>query len=179
MADYPVMITGKATKDIQNIPYWISLWLKNNFLNQNTTINKTIKNKIYIDRSETNSKRLPQRKIVNEDEIKKYLVKNNFKIVKLHETKFVDQVDLFYNAECVVGLHGGGFGNIVFCRPKTKIIELKSTTSADAIKNLAQKNDLNYISIEAEAKEIFKFQFSNQQGSIQIPISSLIKVIEN
>jgi len=179
MSDHPVMITGNATKDIQNIPYWISLWLKNNFLNQNTTINKTIKNKIYIDRSETNSKRLPQRKIVNEDEIKKYLVKNNFKIVKLHETKFVDQVDLFYNAECVVGLHGGGFGNIVFCRPKTKIIELKSTTSADAIKNLAQKNDLNYISIEAEAKEIFKFQFSNQQGSIQIPISSLIKVIEN
>ena len=47
------------------------------------------------------------------------------------------------------------------------------------IKSKANKNDLNYISIEAEAKEIYKFDFPNQQGGIQIPISSLIKVIEN
>ena len=178
ITDHPVMISGNATRDIQNIPDWISLWLKNNFLNQNTTTNKIVKNKIYIDRQETNSKRLPQRTIINEDEIKKYLIKNNFKIVKLHETKFIDQVDLFYNAECVVGLHGGGFGNIVFCKPKTKIIELKSVSAAHAIENLAKKNDLNYISIEAKAKKIYEFEFPNQQGSIHIPISSLIKVIE-
>ena len=78
-----------------------------------------------------------------------------------------------------MGLHGGGFGNIVFCKPGTKIIELKSSSAADAIKNLANKNDLNYISIEANAQEIYKFEFPNQQGSIQIPISSLIKVLEN
>ena len=29
------------------------------------------------------------------------------------------------------------------------------------------------------AQEIYKFEFPNQQGSIQIPISSLIKVLEN
>ena len=33
ITDHPVMISGNATKDIQNIPDWISLWLKNNFLN--------------------------------------------------------------------------------------------------------------------------------------------------
>ena len=81
VTDHPVVVTGNSTRDIQNIPDWISLWLKNNFLNQNTTTNKIVKNKIYIDRQETNSKRLPQRTIINEDEIKKYLIKNNFKIV--------------------------------------------------------------------------------------------------
>ena len=179
MTDHPVMISGNATKDIQNIPDWISLWLKNNFLNQNITTNKIVKNKIYIDRQETNPKRLPQRTIINEDEIKKYLIKNSFIIVKLHQTKFRDQVNLFRNAECVVGLHGGGFANIVFCKPKTKIIELKNRSSANAIKNLAQKNNLNYISIASEAKKIYDFKFPNQQGSIHIQMSRLSKIIEN
>ena len=108
-----------------------------------------------------------------------YLLDKNFTIVKLHETKFINQINLFYDAECVIGLHGGGFGNIVFCKPGTKIIELKSSTASDAIKNLAKKNDLNYISLEAKAEEIYKFEFPNQQGGIKISISSLIKVLEN
>ena len=178
ITDHPVMISGNATKDILNIPSWIMLWLKDSFLKQEIITNKKIKNKIFIDRKVTSSDRLPQRLLSNDDEIKKYLLKNNFISVKLHDISFREQVDLFYNAECVVGLHGGGFGNIVFCKPKTKIIELKSLTAGHAIKNLANKNDLNYISIEAEAKEIYKFEIPNQQGSIQIPISSLIKVIE-
>ena len=106
------------------------------------------------------------------------ILKNDFISVRLHDMKFSEQVDLFHNAECVVGLHGGGFGNIVFCKPKTKIIELKSVSAAHAIENLAKKNDLNYISIEAKAKKIYEFEFPNQQGSIHIPISSLIKAIE-
>ena len=60
-----------------------------------------------------------------------------------------------------------------------KIIELKNKTAADAIKNLAKSNDLNYTSIEAEAKEIYMFKYPNQQGSIQIPLDSLINVIES
>ena len=179
ITDHPVMTSGNASKDILNIPSWIMLWLKDNFLNRQITTNKKIKNKIFIDRSETRSDRLPQRLLSNEDEIKKYLLKNNFIAVKLHDTNFREQVDLFHNAECIVGLHGGGFGNIVFCKPGTKIIELKSTTAGDAIKNLAKKNDLDYISVEAKAKEIYKFEFPNQQGSIHIPISRLSKVLEN
>ena len=42
---------------------------------------------------------------------------NNFIIAKLHKMNFNEQVDLFNNAECVVGLHGGGFANISFCNP--------------------------------------------------------------
>ena len=177
ITDHPVMTSGDASKDILNIPGWIMSWLKDNFINGQITTDKKIKNKIFIDRSETTSDRLPQRLLSNEDEIKEYLLKNNFIAVKLHDTDFREQVDLFHNAECIVGLHGGGFGNIVFCKPGTKIIELKSTTAGDAIKNLAKKNDLNYISVEAKAKEIYKFKIPNQQGSIHIPTSSLIKVL--
>ena len=94
-------------------------------------------------------------------------------IVKLHELSFVEQIKMFQNAECIVGLHGGGFANIVFCQDNTKIIELKSLSSGAAIKNLAQKNNLNYLPIEVPSKQIYEFGIQNQQGSIEIPINKL------
>ena len=179
MTDHPLVTSGNATKDNLNIHNWIISWLKDNFLNPDIIINKKIKNKIYIDRSDTISNHLPQRLISNEDEIKKYLLKNNFIFVKLHETKFREQINLFHNAECIVGLHGAGFVNVVFCKPGTKIIELRSLNTGDTIKNLSKKNDLNYSSIDVEAKETYKFDYPTQHGNIQIAISSLIKALEN
>ena len=179
MTDHPLVTSGNATKDNLNIPNWIILWLKDNFLNPDIIINKKIKNKIYIDRGDTISNHLPQRLISNEDEIKKYLLKNNFIFVKLFVAKFREQINLFHNAECIVGLHGAGFVNVVFCKPGTKIIELRSLNTGDTVKNLSKKNDLNYSSIDVEAKETYKFYYPTQHGSIQIPISSLIKTLEN
>jgi len=177
ITDHPVVTTGNATKDIQNIPNWISLWLKEKFLNTENTINK--KNNVYIDRNDELSKELPVRSISNENEIKKYLLKKKFVIAKLHNIHFKEQVNLFHNAECIVGLHGGGFGNIAFCKPGTKIIELKSSGAGNVIKNLAQKNKLNYNSIEAESKDKHKFSFPHQQGSIHIPLSRLTQILES
>ena len=176
VADHPIMVTGDATKDIMNIPSWISQWFKDNFLSKTMTTNKK---KIYIDRSNKNLNKPAQRLIANEDEVKKYLLKNNFVSVKLHDTKFRDQVDLFHNAECIVGLHGGGFANLVFCKPGTQVVELKNANAGTPIEDLARKNGLNYSSVAVEAKQIEKFNVPNQQGSIQIPINSLIKEIEN
>ena len=179
VTDHPVVITGDATNDIMNMPYWISQWLKDNFLREKIKKNKKKIKKIYIDRSDKITEKKPQRLIANEAEIKKYLLKNNFILVKLHDIKFIDQVELFYNAECIVGLHGGGFANLVFCKPGTKVVELRSSNAGTPIENLAKKNNLNYSSVIVEAKQIEEFNSPNQQGSIQIPISSLIKVLED
>ena len=175
VTDHPVVVSGKPSNDIQNIQGWIMLWLKSNFLDNNIKKNK--KNKIYINRKD--SKHATERLIRNENEVEKFLLKNNFISVKLHDIKFSDQVELFYNAECIAGLHGGGFANLVFCKPGTKVVELRSSNAGTPIENLAKKNDLNYNSIIVETKHIENFISPNQQGSIQIPISSLIKAIEN
>ena len=177
VTDHPFVITGDATKDNQNIPSWIMLWLKRNFLNQNIKINKKIKNKIYIDRGEATSGHTYQRLIANENEIKKHLLKNNFISVKLGDFNFIDQVDLFHNADCIVGLHGAGFANLAFCKPGTKVIEFKSSGAGFSIDNVAKKNDLNYHPIFVEAKQASNFQ--NSQGIIHVPIGSLIKILEN
>jgi len=178
MTDHPLVTSGNATKDNLNIHNWIISWLRFNFLNLNTITEQKIKNKIYIDRNNTTSNQKPQRLISNEDEIKKYLLKNNFIFVKLHETSFREQVNLFNNAECIVGLHGAGFVNVVFCKPGTKIIELRGLSTGDTINNLSKKNNLNYSSIDVESKDVYKFKYPTQHGSIKVPINSLIKVIE-
>ena len=179
VTDHPFVVTGNATQDMMDMPKWISQWLKDNFLKKNLNTNgKSIK-KIYIDRNDDPSNRLPLRLISNENEVKKHLLENNFISIKLHETKFTEQIKLFNNAECIVGLHGGGFANIVFCKPKTKIIELKSANAGVPIENLAKRNNLNYHSIAIDAKSIHEYGFPNQQGSIEIPINKLTEILNS
>jgi len=179
VTDHPVVVTGNSTRDIQNIPSWIILWLNSNFYNQKITKNKKIKNKIYIERDTATFKGIPERSISNENEVKSYLLKNDFVPIKLGEIKFSEQVDLFHNADYIVGLHGAGFANLAFCKPGTKVIEFRSSTAGQVIENLAKKNNLNYNSIITEAKHIYKYNFPTQQGHVQVPISSLSKILEN
>ena len=177
VTDHPVVTSVRGIKDTHKIPGWIILWLRNVFLSKNIAINKKHKNKIYIDRSETTNNFQPTRFISNEDEIKKYLLKNNFILAKLHEMKFSEQIDLFYNAECIIGLHGAGLANLVFCKPGTRVIELINTSTSSHFEIIAKKNNLNYTSIAVEAKQ--SFSKPSQQGQIHIPVSSLNKILEN
>jgi len=169
VTDHPVVTTGNATNDILNIPIWITKWLQEKFIIKG----KEIKNKIYIERPDDKL-----RSIANKKEIKKYLSNKNFIIVKPHEISFLNQVNYFYNADCVIGLHGAAFANIAFCKHNTKIIELKGLHAGEAIKNLARKNNLNYYSMACKAKEVTNYNFPNQQGEIEVPINSLKKILE-
>ena len=177
VTDHPVMVSGDATKDTKNIPGWISKWLKDSFLNKKENNGEKNKKKIYIDRNDNLKSQQEERSISNESEVKKYLLNNNFISVKLHDINFIDQVNLFNNAECVVGLHGGGFANIVFCKPGTKIVELRSIQAGPPIENLAKKNNLNYNSITVESKKTEKYNYPNQQGAIEVPIKDLNKIL--
>ncbi len=174
VTDHPVMVSGEATEDIRNTPSWISEWLKNSFLKRKISSSK--KN-FYIDRNDHSNNQQQQRSISNEDEVKKYLLNKNFISVKLQDINFIEQVNLFNNAECIVGLHGGGFANIVFCKPGTKIVELRSNQAGPPIENLAKKNNLNYNSITVESKKSEKYNYRNQQGAIEVPIKDLNKIL--
>tara|TARA_Y100000590_G_scaffold468589_1_gene651899 strand:- start:2641 stop:3759 length:1119 start_codon:yes stop_codon:yes gene_type:complete len=176
LTDHPVVVTGDATSDIQNIPKWILDWLKNTFVKENLEAKN--KKKIYIDRSEAKYN-APQRLISNENEIKEYLLNKDFVPIKLGDTKFDEQVEIFNKADCIVGLHGAGFANLAFCKPETRIVEFRSFEAGPVIENLAKKNNLNYCSIITDAKHTNKHDFPNQQGSIEVPISNLEKVLES
>jgi len=175
LTDHPVVVTGNPSADMQNMPNWIIKWLKDSFIKNKKHVNN--KKKIYIERKDSSNPNI--RTITNEEEIKNYLLKNNFVSLNLSDINFSDQVDLFHKADCVVGLHGAGFANTVFCQPGTKIVEFRSPDAGPVIGNLAKNNDLNYQSIIIDAKPTFEYGFANQQGSIEIPISRLSEILKN
>ena len=133
---------------------------------------KKLPTKFYIDRKDSKSNHRHLRKIINEDEVKFFLKKNGFTILSLSQFNFADQINLFKNAENIIGLHGAGFANLTFCKPKTSVLELKPISAGEVIGNLAKKNNLLYQDISIVPSENSN---NNQQGFIKIPMNLLEK----
>ena len=65
-----------------------------------------------------------RRRLVNEPEIWSELERLGYEEVCLEELTFTEQVHLLGEAEVVVGLHGAGLANIVFCPEGSHIVEI-------------------------------------------------------
>ena len=171
VTSHPVAKSNDVTKEVQNIPLWISQWLKSTFMKGN---GKKFAKKIYIDRSDSTSNVKHLRTIKNEDEVKNYLSEIGFENVRLGEYSFEDQISIFENAEIIVGLHGAGFANIVFSKPNVKIIELKKRShQGKEIENLAKSNNLSYKYLKFDSLDTHENQF----GHINVSINELKKTI--
>ena len=166
--DHPYVFENNASIEIQNLPMWILEYLRNKFVKKKNL--RKFSSKFYIDRKDSNHSHI--RKIINEDEVKEYLVNKGFSIISLGELDFEDQVNLFNNAEQIVGLHGAGFANLTFCNSKTLALELKPAEAGPVIGNLAKKLNLNYQDISIDP---LGHSEVNQQGFIKIPLNLLEK----
>ncbi len=173
ITDHPYNLLNDPMKDSLNIPNWIIKFLKDKFSSVPKISEKKFPKKIYIDRSDSKSNNRNLRKITNEKEVVDILKKNGFTSLKLSDYHFSDQVNLFKNAEHIIGLHGSGFVNTIFCKPKTKIIEFRSEAAGEIIKNLSIKNLLNYESIVRKPKSFTHLQL----GDIEIPLDDLERKI--
>jgi capsular polysaccharide biosynthesis protein len=176
VTSHPLVLTNDATGGIQNMPLWISEWLKKKFIKKNINEKINFSKKIYIDRGDSTSNIKDLRSITNEEEIKQFLLQNGFKTIKLGDLHFKDQVLTFNNADIIVGLHGAGLANLCFCRTGTKLIELKSNAAGVQYENLAIKNGLIYKSISCQPS---KFDYKNQFGHINVPIKKLEEFIKD
>jgi capsular polysaccharide biosynthesis protein len=97
--------------------------LRQTFLSEIAKTKTKIKypERIYISRA-----RARGRQVINEDEVINVLNNWGFQTVFLEEMSVLQQVALFANAKVIVCPHGSSLTNLVFCSPKTKIIELFS-----------------------------------------------------
>ena len=64
------------------------------------------------------------RSLVNERDVVEKLRPLGFERHRLEGMPLASQIALFARAECVIGPHGAGLTNLVFCRPGTKVIEI-------------------------------------------------------
>lgn len=75
--------------------------------------------RIFISRSKAS-----YRRISNESALIELLSKKKFVSIHLEDLSIFEQAALFNNAEIIIGPHGAGWTNLIFCKPNTKIIEI-------------------------------------------------------
>ncbi len=175
VSSHPYTLLNDPNLDSLQIPIWISDYLKKIFL-KDRFLNKSsndFPSKVFINRKDGTTKKW--RYIINESDVESNLEKKGFKSLTLENYSFLDQVNIFNNAKEVVGLHGAGFANIVFCKPNTKILELRSNSAGDMFKNLALSNKLIYNDISLDPKTI---NYNNQAGDIEIDINLLNSILK-
>ena len=112
--------------------------------------------------------------VTNESEIIDLLKTYGIVSVELEEMPFAEQVNIFYHAEVVVGPHGGGLANLVFCSKGTKVIELFPATTIDAFFTLSRALELDYYFLRARKGNPRNFSHDHYQ----IDLEDLVKTFE-
>ena len=72
--------------------------------------------------------------------------------VKPEELEFAEQVELFSQAKCVIAQHGAGLTNLLWMKPRTNVLEIKTTRSLPCYQNLADAKNLQYSSVQGSPR---------------------------
>ena len=122
LQDFPYMeceemILPSLPGRIGDVPPWVCDFLRGPQVGLSSTTNK--KNMYFITRRKTTS-----RNLLNEQPLLDSLAGLGVQAVEPQDLPFPEQVSLFANADVVIGTHGAGLANIVFCKPKSQVVEL-------------------------------------------------------
>ena len=144
--DHPWYHKGRVHDEVQNIPSWLVLWLRKKFLHMSKKFDSN--EKIFIDRSES---KFNHCQFQNNYEIISFLNTKGFTSYKVGQLDFFEQIYLFNSAKTIIGPHGAAFSNIVFCKPKTNIIEIiPKTHPSKKCQRLSKILDLNLFRVTTE-----------------------------
>jgi len=76
--------------------------------------------RIYISRQKCH-----YRKLANEAELQPWLLEHGFETVFLEDLSLGQQIETMQSAKIVLGVHGAGFANLLFCQPGATVIEIQ------------------------------------------------------
>jgi len=166
----------------EKIPSWNLFYLRKLFLSK-IKKKKIFNSKFFIDRGEFKNinynniyKSKNLRILLNENEIKKFLLDKSFSFINLNNLNFYEQINLFYYAKVIVGLYGAGLANLVFCRKNTKVIEILTKEASNEYLRISKFIKLKHIQIRLKTK--FKSDII-QNGLMYLKINRLNKVLKN
>jgi len=168
VVDHPWYHKGIIIDQNKFLPSWIVHWLRDVYLKYAKKFDNN--EKIYIDRTES---RYNHCQIQNDNEIFNFLKEKGFSKCRVGELSFFEQIYLFNNAKIIIGAHGSAFTNLAFCKPDTKIIEIRpliyKNYQNNNYKRISQINNLNYRLIETKKLDESQKKF----GDIYLPIKEL------
>lgn len=133
-----LMVTSHV-KQFDHHPTWICDFLYNSFTSK---ISPGLPQKlVYVARGDA----ARSRRVANEPELIEMLKSYGFEAYYLSSLSVDAQVELFNSARVIVGAHGGGLSNYVFCRPGTKVLEFYPDQYIRPIfLDVAEKRGLEY-----------------------------------
>lgn len=136
-------------KTVANVDKDILKSVREIFLKKDN-LNESNKNEyIFIDRSDS---KFNHNKLINNFEVIEYLKKKGFSIIKLSKLSLDEQITLFNKAKIIIGSHGAGLTNIIFCKSSTKIIEIGNPNfDCYVFRNISKIQNLNYSFIKAKS----------------------------
>jgi capsular polysaccharide biosynthesis protein len=95
---------------------------------------------IYVSREDT-----PKRKMLNEAELCDRLKAEGVEIMVPSGYSIAEQIEIFRNAKTVIGPHGAGLTNVVFCQQGATLYEIMRDRGLNpSIAHLAHSTGLNY-----------------------------------
>lgn len=166
------LIVTSFTNFGDNPPLKIINFIKNLFIMKIKKKTKT--KKLFLNRTGFSQN---HRDIFNKKEVINFLKKKKFKIINPSEKRLSDQIKYFHNANYILGVHGAAFTNIIFCKKKTKIIELSIKNSKNrTIFNIAKKLKLDFKTFYFKSIEKNK-RFRSWDGKFYVPKNKLQKII--
>lgn len=95
---------------------WLCDWLRQHFMRADSTEKPT--RRLYLSRADAQSRRLE-----NEPEVMDILTPLGFERIVIGDSSIFDQSALFAQADVVLAPHTTGFANLVFCQPRTRVLD--------------------------------------------------------
>ena len=115
----------------------------------------------YADRSLSRGERIfvsrrkaKYRRILNEPELMPILTEYGFSVVYLEDYSVEEQISVMKFAKIVVSPHGSGLGNLLYCDPDTKVMEIFSGLNTDLIYLVAASLNLEYYYLSGEGNAV-------------------------
>ena len=122
------------------------------------------------------------RRLRNENEVQKYLNSIGYSIVNLEDLTLDDQVHLFSSASEIIGFHGAGLTNLLFCNNDVKVIEIVDKDCVhpaylDGLVIPGRKATRTYYHMVAHMKNIFYQAVETENYYLDIEkLKSLLKI---
>ena len=111
--------------------------------------------------------------VLNETELMAKLAPLGFQRYILEEMSFSEQVRLFHNASVVVGPHGSGLVNLVYCQGGTRVVEIGTPVRPNGLfRIIAHHRGLNYVNYMGTAKNV-----RGDESDIHCDVEELVKLI--
>jgi len=122
--------------------------------------------RLFIDRESSSSKR-----IKNQKELMEILIKYDFEIFKPEDHSVLEQISTFRNSNFIIGAHGAALANLMFCKPQTNVIEIRSKFHTGSFSApyvymwYKELNDLKYSVLPSNIKESKSLKGRSQMDS--------------